>query len=74
MSHRVCKDTEYWLVHFCNFCDVISSLKTAGESSGTEVCYNSFRGEPCKTFPPGQDIAYVGDGWNDQISYVHVLR
>ncbi|MGG1573883.1 hypothetical protein [Fictibacillus sp. NRS-1165] len=56
------------------FNDVISSLKTAGESSGTEVCYNSFRGEPCKTFPPGQDIAYVGDGWNDQISYVHVLR
>ncbi|MCY8234775.1 hypothetical protein [Priestia endophytica] len=54
--------------------DTISSMKTAGSSSGTQVCYDSFRGEPCKTFPPGQDIPYVGDGWNDQISYVNVLH
>lgn len=62
-----------WNIPF-SYNDTISSMKTAGASSGTQVCYDSYAGEPCKTFPPGQDIPYVGDGWNDQISYVNVLH
>jgi hypothetical protein len=54
--------------------DQISSLKTARYSSGTEVCFHANRGEPCKTFPPGHDIGYVGNGWNDQISHITVFR
>ncbi|SFX65481.1 hypothetical protein SAMN04487866_11568 [Thermoactinomyces sp. DSM 45891] len=54
--------------------DEISSIKTARKSSGTKVCYHKNGGEPCKTFGPGLDISYVGNGWNDQISYVIVYR
>ncbi|SDZ16881.1 hypothetical protein [Thermoactinomyces sp. DSM 45892] len=54
--------------------DEISSIKTARRSSGTKVCYHKNGGEPCKTFGPGLDISYVGNGWNDQISYVNVYR
>ena len=54
--------------------DEVSSIKTARKSSGTRVCYHKNGGEPCKTFGPGLDIKYVGDGWNDQISYIEVYR
>lgn len=54
--------------------DAVSSIKTARRSSGTRVCYHQNGGEPCKTFGPGLDINYVGDGWNDQISYINVYR
>ncbi|MBA4601343.1 hypothetical protein [Thermoactinomyces mirandus] len=54
--------------------DGVSSLKTARKSSGTQVCYHRDGGEPCKTFGPGLDIVNVGDGWNDQISYIRVYR
>jgi hypothetical protein len=54
--------------------DEVSSLKTARKSSGTRVCFHKNGGEPCKTFGPGLDIRYVGDGWNDQISYINVYR
>ncbi|MDQ0417126.1 hypothetical protein J2Z48_001298 [Croceifilum oryzae] len=54
--------------------DAVSSIKTARRSSGTQVCYHQSGGEPCKTFGPGLDISYVGNGWNDQISYVNVYR
>ncbi|MGA8942134.1 MAG: hypothetical protein WB502_05370 [Thermoactinomyces sp.] len=54
--------------------DEVSSLKTARKSSGTQVCFHKNGGEPCKTYGPGLDIAYVGDGWNDQISYIRVYR
>lgn len=54
--------------------DNVSSVKTARRSSGTRVCYHRNGGEPCKTFGPGLDISYVGDGWNDQISYINVYR
>lgn len=54
--------------------DAVSSLKTARKSAGTQVCYHKGGGEPCKTYGPGLDIVYVGDGWNDQISYIRVYR
>lgn len=54
--------------------DEVSSLKTARKSAGTQVCYHKDGGQPCKTYGPGLDIVYVGDGWNDQISYIRVYR
>lgn len=54
--------------------DAVSSIKTARVSAGTRVCYHQSGGEPCKTYGPGLDINYVGDGWNDQISYINVYR
>ncbi|TCS95988.1 hypothetical protein [Hazenella coriacea] len=52
--------------------DSISSLKTASNGRGTTVCFHKNGGEPCKTYAPGVSISYVGDGWNDQITYVYV--
>ncbi len=54
--------------------DAVSSLKTATNSRGTRVCFHKNGGEPCKTYAPGLNVAYVGDGWNDQISYVKVYE
>jgi hypothetical protein len=65
-----------YAVNFNNskYNDNVSSLKTASNSSGTRVCFHKNGGEPCKTYAPGLNVSYVGDGWNDQISYVAVYE
>lgn len=51
--------------------DILSSLITASNGRGTTICVHHDATPPCKTYAPGLSINYVGDDWNDKVTYVY---